>query len=233
MARLPKGRQTNLTREAIVDEALRQFDEGTGEPTIRRLAAGLGTGPSAIYHHFPSRGAIVQRAVERVWGEAMANLLELVPRPLEADPREVLVATGLASRRAWLAHFRLCPYLAASPEGDDFTREALGAMAVVFEGLGLEGDEAAAAFYAYGTFMLGSILFAATRLITNEQLAGRGEGVEGGSVRIEHRLAMARRSGAATRRSLDHVVGVSVADPAEDEALFVGALRGLVAGLGR
>lgn len=79
---------------------------------------------------------------------------------MEADPREVLVATGLASRRAWLGHFRLCPYLAASPEGDDFTRDALGAMAVLFERLELEGDEAAAAFYAYGTFMLGSILFA-------------------------------------------------------------------------
>jgi AcrR family transcriptional regulator len=230
MARLPKGRQTNLTPETIVDEALRQFDEGTGEPTIRSLAAGLGAGPSAIYHHFPSRAAIVQRAVERVWGEAMANLLELLPQPLEADPREALVATGLASRRAWLAHFRLCPYLAASPDGDDFTREALGAMAALFERLGLEGDEAAAAFYAYGTFMLGSILFAATRLITDEQLSGHSEG---GPVRTDHRPAMARRSADATRRSLDHVLGVSMTDPTEDEDLFVGALRGLVEGLGR
>ncbi len=188
MARLPKGRQTNLTPETIVDEALRQFDEGAGEPTIRSLAGGLGAGPSAIYHHFPSRAAIVQRAVERVWGEAMANLLEMIPQPLEADPREVLVATGLASRRAWLAHFRICPYLAASPEGgENFTSEAIGAMAALFEGLGLEGDEAAAAFYAYGTFMLGSILFAATRLIANEQLAQRGKG---GPVRTEHRPAM-------------------------------------------
>jgi AcrR family transcriptional regulator len=227
MARLPKGRQTNLTPETIVDEALRQFDEGTGEPTIRSLAAGLGAGPSAIYHHFPSRAAIVQKAVERVWGEAMANLLELTPRPLEAEPREVLVACGLASRRAWLAHFRLCPYLAASPEGDDFTREALGAMAVLFEGLELEGDEAGAAFYAYGTFMLGSILFAATRMIANEQLT------EGGAVRTEQTPGMARRSGAETRHSLDHVMAISVTDPDEDEELFVNAVRRLVEGLGR
>jgi AcrR family transcriptional regulator len=227
MARLPKGRQTNLTPEAIVDEALRQFDEGTGEPTIRSLAAGLGAGPSAIYHHFPSRAAIVQRAVERVWGEAMANLLGLMPQPLEADPREALVATGLASRRAWLAHFRLCPYMAASPEGDDFTRDALGAMAALFERLELEGEVAAAALYAYGTFMLGSILFAATRLIANEQLG------KGGPAHTEHTPAMARRSGEATRRSLDHVIAVSVTDPGEDEELFVGALRGLVEGLGR
>jgi AcrR family transcriptional regulator len=227
MARLPKGRQTNLTPEEIVDEALRQFDQGSGEPTIRSLAAGLGTGPSAIYHHFPSRSAIVQRAVERVWGEAMTNLLDLLPRPLEADPREALVATGLASRRAWLAHFRLCPYMAASPEGDDFTRDALGAMAALFERLELEGDAAAAAFYAYGTFMLGSILFAATRLIANEQLG------EGDAVHTEHTPAMARRSAETTRRSLDHVIAVSVTDPAEDEQLFVDALRGLVATLGR
>jgi AcrR family transcriptional regulator len=219
-----------LTLATIVDEALRQFDEGTGEPTIRSLAAGLGAGPSAIYHHFPSRAAIVQRAVERVWGEAMANLLELIPRPLGAEPREVLVACGLASRRAWLAHFRLCPYLAASPEGDDFTRDALGAMAALFEGLGLEGDQAAAAFYAYGTFMLGSILFAATRMIANEQLAERAQG---GPVRTEHRPVMARRSGEATRRSLDRVIAISVTDPAKDEELFVDALRGLVEGLGR
>jgi AcrR family transcriptional regulator len=227
MARLPKGRQTNLTPETIVDEALRQFDEGSGEPTIRSLAAGLGAGPSAIYHHFPSRAAILQQAVERVWGEAMANLLELIPQPLDAEPREVLVATGLASRRAWLAHFRLCPYLAASPEGDDFTRDALGAMAALFEGLELEGDAAAGAFYAYGTFMLGSILFAATRMIANEQLG------EGGPVSTEHTPAMARRSADATRRSLDHVIAVSVTDPAEDEELFVDALRTLVEGLGR
>jgi AcrR family transcriptional regulator len=226
MSRLPKGRQTNLTPETIVDEALRQFDEGAGEPTIRSLAAGLGAGPSAIYHHFPSRAAIVQKAVERVWGEAMANLLGLIPRPLEAEPREVLVACALASRRAWLAHFRLCPYLAASPEGDDFTREALGAMAVLFEGLELEGDEAGAAFYAYGTFMLGSILFAATRMIANEQLRE-------GAVGAEHTPAMARRSGAETRRSLDRMIAVSVTDPDEDEELFVGAIRGLVGGLGR
>jgi AcrR family transcriptional regulator len=232
MARLPKGRQTNLTPDTIVDEALRQFDEGTGEPTIRSLAGGLGAGPSAIYHHFPSRAAIVQRAVQRVWGEAMANLLELIPQPLEAEPREVLIATGLASRRAWLAHFRLCPYMAASPggDGDGFTRDALGAMAVLFERLDLEGDDAAAAFYAYGTFMLGSILFAANRLIANEQLADHGEG---GAVHTDHTPGIRRRSGEATRRSLDHVIAVSVTDPAEDEELFVGAIRGLVKGLGR
>lgn len=228
MARLPKARETNLTPGEIVDEALRQFDEGVGEPTIRSLASSLRTAPSSIYHHFPSRAAILQRAVECVWREATENLLELIPRPLEADPKEVLVATGLASRRAWLAHFRLCPYMAASPEGDDFTREALGAMAVLFESLNLEGDDAAEAFYAYGTFMLGSILFAANRLIANEQFA---EGKRG-AFQTEHTAPMARRSGDQTRRALDHVMGVSVADPHEDEALFVSALRTLVNGLG-
>lgn len=231
MARLPKARETNLTPEEIVDEALLQFDHGAGEPTIRSLAAALKAAPSAIYHHFPSRAAIIQGAIQRVWQEAMKNLLELIPRPLDADPGEVLVATGLASRRAWLAHFRLCPYMAASPEGDDFTREALGAMAVLFEALDLDGDDAAEAFYAYGTFMLGSILFAANRLIANEQLAERGE--RRGALETEHTPGMERRSRERTRRSLDHVMGVSVTDPGKDEALFVSALRTLVDGLGK
>ncbi len=39
----------------------------------------------------------------------MAEVLRLQPKPLEADPAELLVVCGLATRRAWLVHYRLAP----------------------------------------------------------------------------------------------------------------------------
>lgn len=228
MTRLPKDRETHLSAKEIATEALRQFDASTTEPSIRSLAEALNVAPSAIYHHFPSRAAIVQAAVERVWWEATTGLLELTPEPFEADPTEVLVNTGLASRRAWLAHYRLAPYLAASPEVNDFTRDALGLMSGVFEKLGLSGEEAAAAFHIYAAFMIGSVLFTASRQAANEQLAA-----ETGEVRfrVDHTPVAARRSSEQTREAIDETMALAVADPVADEELFAEGLRRLVASL--
>lgn len=231
MTRLAKHRDTHLTPEEIVGEALRQFDSGEGEPSIRSLAAALQVAPSAIYHHFPSRAAIIDGAVERVWFEAMQELLSLVPAPLEADPVAVLVATGVGSRRAWLRHYQLSPYLAASPEGNEFTENALGLMVELFKRMGLEGERAGVAFHAYSSFMIGSVLFAAARRTANDRLArqaGDGDGQQAGG---DDRAPGSAADG--TRRALDQMVDVSVFDPPRDEQLYAEALRRLVASLMR
>lgn len=230
MTRLPKERETHLSAKEIATEALRQFDESKSEPSIRSLAEALNVAPSAIYHHYPSRAAIVQAAVERVWWEATSSLLELTPEPFEADPTEVLVNTGLASRRAWLGHYRLAPYLAASPEVNDFTRDALGLMSGVFERLGLSGEKAAAAFHIYAAFMIGSVLFTASRKAANEQLAAETGEV---SFKVEHTPAVARRSSDATRTAIDETMALAVDDPIADEELFAQGLRKLIASLAR
>lgn len=230
MTRLPKDRETHLSAKEIATEALRQFDQSKSEPSIRSLAEALSVAPSAIYHHYPSRAAIVQAAVERVWWEATSGLLELNPQPFEADPTEVLVNAGLASRRAWLSHYRLAPYLAASPEVNDFTRDALGLMSGVFERLGLDGEEAARAFHIYAAFMIGAVLFTASRKVANEQLAA-----ETGEVRfeVEHTPEAERRSSAATRAAFDDTMALAVEDPVADEELFAQGLQRLVASLTR
>lgn len=224
MARPPKDRDTPLTEEEILAEAMRQFDRGAGEPSIRSLAAALRVAPSAIYHHFPSRAAIVRAAVAEVWTEAVAELLNLEPSPLEADPRETLVAVGLATRRAWLAHHALAPYLAANPEGDDVSRNSIGFTVLLLERLGLGGEAAAEAFHAYGSFMTGSVLFAAERLTANKQLDADDE----------HRFDAASIPGpddeaaAATRAAIAAIIDLSRTDPARDEELFVSGLRRLL-----
>lgn len=218
MSRLAANRDSYLSPGEIAAETLRQFDEGPGEPSIRSLSAALGVAPAAIYHHYPSRAAIFQSAVELVWNGAAEDVLTQFPDPFEADAVDVLVGTGLATRRAWLAHHRLARYMAATPEAGDFTTRALGLMAGLFEGLGLEPEAAAARFHTYASFMIGAVLFAADRKTANEEL----ERVPTYSV------ALGERPGKETRTSIDDVMDLSITNPARDEELFAEGLRRLI-----
>jgi AcrR family transcriptional regulator len=222
MARLPNERDTHLTPEEIVDEALRQFDEGKAEPSIRSLAAALRVAPSAIYHHFGSRAEIIDSCVERVWLEAVTEMLSIEPQPLEADPADVLIAAGVATRRAWLRHVHLSPYLAASPEMSEFTRNAFRLMGTLFTRMGLEGERGGDAFHAYSTFMIGSVLFAAGRRAADERLAPSGRPTW---------ASIARSEPDPTHQALEEMMNLSSADPDRDERLFEDALRKLVASL--
>ena len=226
MARIAAARDSALTREEIAREALRQFDAGPGEPTIRALASQLQVAPAAIYYHFPSRAAVVAAVVERVWAEATSELLRLEPEPFSADPREVLVAVGLATRRAWLSHHRVARYMTATPEAEEIIVSSLRLMGSVFERIGLEGEDAARAFHSYASFMLGAVLFAAERKSADEQLAGTDDGARG---RFRpSRAPTAERSPEPARLSIDGVMDISRVDPAQDEALFEHGVRHLV-----
>jgi len=239
MTRLARDRDTHLSEGEIAAEALRCFDETTTAPSIRQLASVLKVTPSAIYHHYPSRAAIVQAAVNLVWEEATAKLLELIPDPFSADPVEVLVSSGLATRRAFGEHHRIAPFMAATPKDDPHLAAIVGLMTNVFQRLGLDADDAASAFHSYASFTIGSTLFAATRRITTEAAdseessdgrpaqfrsdstsgsngSGSGGGAESGTGGAHH--------------ALDEMMDISVTDPAQDEELFVQGLRRLIAG---
>jgi AcrR family transcriptional regulator len=218
MPRIAKGRDRVLTREEIATETLRQFDTGAEAPSIRALAAALGVAPSAIYHHYESQGAIVQAATELVWAEVARDFLAAIPDPLEADPVEVLVTAGVVSRGTFGRHYRIAPFLAASPEPDDFMTEVLRMLEIVFERLGLNNEQAAVSFYAYSSFVIGTVLFSATRRIANEQLgiAGKRAGAGRGGSRRNDTVP------------LDDAIDLPARDPARDEELFAAGLRRLV-----
>jgi AcrR family transcriptional regulator len=215
MARIAKGRDRVLTRAEIAAETLRQFDTGSEAPSIRALAGALRVAPSAIYHHYESQAAIVQAATELVWGEVAREFLTAIPEPLEADPVEVLVTAGVVTRQAFARHYRIAPFLAASPEADDFMTEVLRLLEVVFERLGLTNEQAAVSFYAYSSFVIGTVLFSATRRIANEQLGIAGKRAGG-------------RGGDDTRVPLDDAIDLPSDDPARDDELFAAGLRRLV-----
>jgi AcrR family transcriptional regulator len=212
MARIAKGRDRVLTSEEIVAETLRQFDTGAEPPSIRALAAALGVAPSAIYHHFESQAAIVQAATELVWEEATRDFLAAFPDPYNEDPAEVLVAAGITTRRAFGRHYRIAPFIAASAETSGFMTEVLGVLAVVFERLGLQGEDASVSFHTYASFTIGAVLFAATRRVANEKLG----------------IAGMRRPERAARRPLEDAIDIPATDPARDEELFAAGLRRLI-----
>jgi AcrR family transcriptional regulator len=219
MPRIAKGRDRALSREEIAAETLRQFDTGAEAPSIRALAAALGVAPSAIYHHYESQAAIVQAATELVWEEVADDFLTVIPDPLDADPAEVLVTAGVVTRRTFGHHYRIAPFVAASPEPNDFMTEVLSLLGVVFERLGLEREDAAVSFYAYASFVIGTVLFSATRRIANEQLGIAGEQPRG-------RRGSRRRKG--PRVALEDAIDLPSRDPVLDEELFSAALRRLV-----
>lgn len=64
----PKAGQERLGRELIVATALRLIDEqGMTALSMRKLAAELGVDPMAIYHHLPSKEAILAALVKDVF----------------------------------------------------------------------------------------------------------------------------------------------------------------------
>lgn len=228
MVRIAAGRDSVLQAKEIAAEALAQFGQDAREPSIRSLAAALHVAPAAIYYHFPSQAAIYEAAVELVWADAVAETGRLVADPLASDPTDVLVAVGIGTRRAWLAHHRLSRYMAATPEANRFVRDALGMMANLFERLGLDGDEAAACFHCYSSFMIGAVLFAAARKTANDPLEP-GSGSQGRTgFETPHTLGARLSSSDQTRGSIDAVMDLSTADPVHDEELFAQGLRRLI-----
>ncbi len=230
MSSPPESREAEPTAEAIVAAAVAQFDAGPTPPSTESIAAALGVEPAAVARHFASRTELIQACVESVWNESVTELLALVPDPLDADPEMVLVAIGVATRRAWQRHFRLAPYLAASPSENDFLERSVVLMTNLFGRLVEDPEGAAAAFHAYSAFMIGAVLFAASRRLADEQLGLQpGAGVIGSAA--DDGAPPTAGDGDPIRAALDRMVALGNDDPAGDEELFVRGLRRLVASL--
>jgi AcrR family transcriptional regulator len=74
--------------QAILNEAIRFFAEQGFEGQTRELAKRMGITHSAIYRHFPSKEALIERVYEHVylsrWQPSWAPLIADRSRPLEA-----------------------------------------------------------------------------------------------------------------------------------------------------
>jgi TetR/AcrR family transcriptional regulator, tetracycline repressor protein len=125
-----------LTLDAIVDAALMVIDEqGLERLSMRRLGARLGVEAMTLYHHVPSKDALLDRLVERVIARAGF---------LEADPamgwRERLERFARRYRAILVDRPNLAPLIATRPvRSPDALRElAAGGAVLMREGFTLE-----------------------------------------------------------------------------------------------
>lgn len=99
-----------LTRQQVLDEALRLIDEeGLEACSMRKLGARLGVEAMSLYNHVENKRALLDGVVE--------SLVLQAPLPDRADvtSREELWAFAHSMRAGLRAHPRVLPLIAASP----------------------------------------------------------------------------------------------------------------------
>ncbi|HMT04567.1 MAG: TetR/AcrR family transcriptional regulator [Solirubrobacterales bacterium] len=226
MTRLAAGRSTHLEPDEIAKATLELFDEGR-DPSIRQLAVALNVTPSAIYHHYDSRAEIVQAAVEIVWREIIEEVTGIVGSPFEADPVEALTALGLVSRRAFIRHHSITPYMAGIPRAEELSALGLAMFASVFERFGMTGRVAGEAFHAFASFCFGNALYAASRIAADETL-GSDHPTHEELESIRAASGISDTSTAETRLEVDSILDIFETNPERDEALFEAGLSRLL-----
>jgi TetR/AcrR family tetracycline transcriptional repressor len=135
----PKAGEEPLTRGRIVGEALLLVDEeGMEALSMRRLAKELGVDPMAIYHHLPSKRALLFALIEEVFSEMRAP--EEVDDP--GDWRGRVRAWAHGFRDVARAHPRLVPHLASYPEAAaQATLESTEELYAAFDAAGITPRE--------------------------------------------------------------------------------------------
>jgi TetR/AcrR family transcriptional regulator, tetracycline repressor protein len=97
-------RERPLTRAELLDAALGIVDaEGLDALTMRRLADAVGVEAMSLYHHVPSKDALLNWTVERMRSEMR------LPEPLPDGWAGVLEAIFVEYRRVLAAHPNMLP----------------------------------------------------------------------------------------------------------------------------
>ncbi|MEU1308804.1 TetR/AcrR family transcriptional regulator C-terminal domain-containing protein [Streptomyces cinnamoneus] len=124
MSTRSRGERAGLTREQILEAALALADRaGLKALTMRRLGAELGVEAMTLYHYVPSKDALLDGLVERVFARALP--------PADADGdgapdwRAMLRAYADALRGTLLRHPGVLPLAAARPAVTPATLDAV------------------------------------------------------------------------------------------------------------
>ncbi len=168
MAETKRGAKVKLTRELLVETALRIADaEGLDALSMRRLGAELGVDPMAAYRHLPNKKALLGGVIEAVLGAA----------DLETDPatpwQEQFRQVAFAYRGAMLAHSPAVARLAATEPFDSPVALRIVEHGIaVLVGAGVPMSEAVPAIVSLGQVTSGSVVIEA---FWREWAAGGGQ----------------------------------------------------------
>jgi len=96
-----RGRERQLSREAILDAALAIVDrEGVDAVTMRRVAEELGTGAASLYAHVQDKDELLHAAYDRMMGQEIPPAVTPDPKRWQEQTKELM----RAYRRALLKH---------------------------------------------------------------------------------------------------------------------------------
>ncbi len=154
------GRRSRLSREVIIETALRIVDEeGYGALSMRRLGAKLGVDPMAVYYHIPGKSALLDGFVETVMGSIDLSLDDPA-QPVE----ERLRVAAHVYREALLAHPGALPVMAVRPLNTPTALRPVELLLGIYRQTGFSPTDALAAVNIFGRFILGVVLLEVQQL---------------------------------------------------------------------
>ncbi|MDF0528710.1 TetR family transcriptional regulator [Tsukamurella sp. 8F] len=144
-----RGRHAGLSRGAILDAAVALVDrDGLAALSMRRLGTALGVEAMALYHHFPSKGALLDGLVERLVG-AVA-----LPGEADEDWRDGLRRYAGSALETLAAHPNLVSLMLTRPGDTAANHEVMESLLLVLVHSGFEPGRALDLLYALNSLIV-------------------------------------------------------------------------------
>lgn len=148
------GPRRTLTKDQILDAALRLLDDGgASAATVRGIAAKVGVAPNAVYTYFPDKAAVVTALVERLLGEV--DHAAFTDR--EQSWRQRMETLALELRLRLTAHPGAVPLMLGGPMNGPHALALGERILVLLSEAGLTPTEAARASYLLIVYVFGTI----------------------------------------------------------------------------
>ncbi len=161
----PNPRRRPLTRERIVEAALRILDEeGLEAVTMRRVGRELGVEAMSLYNHVEDKEAILEGVTELVMSEFAFP-----------EPSGEWVETARKGARAWRDLFRKHPNVIQLMAERKHPLTSVGALLPmeaalqILRSAGLSDQETVQAFRALGGYLMGSVILESGGMIAGSE----------------------------------------------------------------
>lgn len=171
----PSARRPGLSRSRVTTAAIELVDrDGLDALTMRRLGAELGVEAMSLYHHVPSKDALLDAITE----EVVAGM-EIPPEDTEWEAALRALAGEL--RRVVLAHPRLAALVATRPLSSSAALAPVEATLAALRRGGLSDEEIVSSFWAFTSYLTGVLLSEAAAMTdARGAVAGPGQAAAAG-----------------------------------------------------
>ncbi len=175
-----------LSRDEILTAAIAMIDaEGADALSMRKLARVLGVEAMTLYHHFPSKDAILDGVVGRVFAEMR------VPEPFPQEWTAMAEEMFVAFRRVLVEHPGTIGLLARRPLNTDDAADFVEAPLAVLARSGLPPERVGQLYQSLVAYSFGHAFIASDRPVAPKDSALRTDA---------ERYPTARASGPAVSR---------------------------------